>query len=168
MKKRMQLILVILALIAALSLVTGSVAAKATKTEWTGTSTLGPVIDPGIWTFPDGNVHIRGLVQELYAVVDDPRAGGREIVVANANWDADFAGPIWGTSHVQVDYEGGGVWEGTFTGMNHADGSQSARFEYQGTEGSVRGLKMFGTVERPADPNSPGIATGIILDPHGE
>ena len=168
MKKQRLLILVILALIAALALVTGSVAAKATKTEFTGTTSFGAVIDPGVWTFPGGNVHVRGLVQTAYLVADDPRVTGTETVVANANWDANTAGPVWGTSHIEVDYGGGGVWEGTFTGEFYPDGSHSVRFVAHGIEGSVEGLKMSGTVVFTADPTAPGISTGIILDPHGD
>lgn len=168
MKRQKRMILAILALIVALALVTGSVAAKATKTEFAGTTSFGEVIDPGVWTFPGGNVHIRGVVQTAYLVADDPRVTGTETVFGNANLDAFSAGRAWGTSHIEVAYEGGGVWEGTFTAEFYADGSHSVKFVAHGIEGSVEGLKMSGTVVFPADPTAPGISSGIILNPHGD
>jgi hypothetical protein len=168
MKRQRHLILVVMALIAALAFLTGPVAAKATKTEFTGTDTRGAVTDPGILTFPDGNVHLRGMVLELHIQATDPRVTGPETVVANANLDAYGAGPVWGTSHLEVDYGGGGIWEGTWNGKIHADGSESIRFVAHGIAGSVEGLKMSGSLEFPADPTAPGILAGRILAPHGD
>ncbi len=164
--RRQRLLVVILAVVTALVLVTGTVAAKATKTEFTGVSTAA-VIDPGVMTYPDGNVHIRGMVLEVYLEADDTRVEGTETVVGNANLDANGAGPVWGTSHIEVDYGGGGVWEGTFTGKFYADGTYSHTYVAHGIEGSVEGLEMRGTVVFPPDPTQPGISTGTILDPHG-
>jgi len=162
MKKR---ILVLMALTAALLLVAGPVAAKATKTPYTADYFFYPPTDPGTWTNPDGNVHVRGLVHiNRIENATDLRVEGWDTIVVNANWDANMVGPMWGTFTVEPDI-GGGLWEGTWTGMVHADGTVSVRVVGHGT-GGFEGLKVFTFVESPAL-GAQGSITGYILDPHG-
>jgi hypothetical protein len=167
MKGKRQLIFVIVAFIAAFALVTGSVAAKATRTEYIGINTRLPPLDMGTWTYPGGNVHMRGMVIQIYQEATDPRCTGLKTGIANANWDENMTGRVWGTARLVVD-GGGGVWEGTFYGVIHADGSESVRATVHGIEGPVKGLKIKAVGEFPADQSQPGIETGVILDPHGE
>jgi len=160
MKKH--LMLVILALIAALLLVTGLVAAKAMVVEFTGTLT--PVgFYPGTVTNPDGNIHIRGEIEEFRVDATDPRVSGTMSVVINANWNSSGVGPMRGTYRLDSV---GGFWEGTWTGMRHADGSISVRNVGHGRE-DFEGLKVWTTIEFPSLEGD-GTMSGHILDPHGE
>lgn len=154
--------LVILALIAALLLVTGLVAAKAMVAEFTGTLESG-VFDPGTVTNPDGNTHIRGGNEEFRVDATDPRVSGTMSVVINANWDSSGVGPMWGTYRLD---SADGFWEGTWSGMRHADGSISVRNVGHG-RGGFEGLKVWTTIEFPSL-GEDGTMSGRILDPHGE
>ena len=168
MKKRKTFVWVVLTLIVMLGLSAGSVMAEATKTDFAGTSILVDIPDWGIWTFPGGNVHVRGLVQVLAQEATDPRLSGINTTVINGNWDSNFSGPMWGTNRLEVEYGGGGVWEGTWTGMHGAEGEASFLTSVaHGVAGSVQGLKLEVEVVFPAD-GGPAIVTGTILDPHGE
>ncbi len=164
MKRHRRAMWVALALIGLLLLATGSASARATRTEYTGIETAGPLIEPGKWTYPNGHVHVRGLVQELYDVTDDARVTGTLILVANSNLDANMvAGNLWGTWSREVVCDGGGVWEGTWTGQQYADGTGIVHGVGHGVSGCAKGLELRQTVEYPS-----GTITGIILDPHGE
>jgi hypothetical protein len=57
-------------------------------------------------------------------------------------------------------------WDGTFTGKRYADGASSIHVEAHG-QGDLEGLLIFVDIEFPGL-FLPGIATGYILDPHGE
>jgi len=149
--------LVILAVIGALLMVPGLVGAKATRYYLTGTETLDHIVDPGTWTFPDGNIHVRGFVQLYEDDCSDPRVSGWNTVVVNADWDVNWAGPMWGTFTVRSDEEV--TWEGTWTGKAYADGSSFIRAQGHG-RGPYEGLKYFVTIES-------GKMSGYILDPHG-
>lgn len=78
-------------------------------------------VDPGTWTFPGGNVHIRGMVNTYEEVSPDPRNVGINTVTVNANWGPDYTGPMWGTFS-NATYEGG-LWEGHWNGTMTAEGS---------------------------------------------
>lgn len=164
MKKR---VLVLIAVMAALLLVAGPVAAKATMTEFTGTETPRPIpVDPGTVTFPGGNIHIRGLVAVDDEVSDDPRMTGEATVYANANLDADGFGRLWGTWTLTPEPFEEGSWVGTFTGTFHADGSKSFRCVGDG-RGAFEGLETMFTIEY-APGALVGQSSGRILDPHGQ
>jgi len=144
-----------------------SVKAKARVTYFIGTETSGPILDFGTWTFPGGNILVRGFVHVWYDDCDDPRVSGTNTVVANVNSDATTGvGTMWGTFS-SVSVVEGGWWEGTWTGKFHADGSSSVRAVGHG-RGLFEGLKAKMTVEFSPDPAEPGIISGYILDPHGE
>lgn len=168
MNRRKTFVWVIVTLIVILGLSAGPVMAEPTKSDLTGTSILVEIPDWGIWTFPGGNVHVRGLVQEQAQEATDPRLSGINTTVINGNWDCNYSGPMWGTNRIEVDYGGGGVWEGTWTGMHGAEGEASfLRSVGHGVAGSVQGLRLEVEVVFPAD-GGPAILTGTILDPHGE
>ena len=168
MKRPRKFVWVVLTLVAILALSAGPVVAKATETDFAGNSILIDIPDWGIWTFPDSNVHVRGFVQEQAQQSTDPRVSGVDTMVINGNWDSEFSGPMWGTNRLEVDHEGGGVWEGTWTGMHGAEGEASfLKGVGHGVAGSVQGLKLEVEVVFLADGRS-AIVTGTILDPHGE
>jgi hypothetical protein len=169
MKTHRRTIWVTLALIGMLLFATGSAAAGATMTEYTGKEYLVQVINPGEWTFPNGNVHLRGAIQEFRDETDDPRITGNFTIVANANWDANGAGNSWGTYRRVVVCEGGGdgIWEGTWTAKHYAGGGSTVHGVGHGISGCVEGLKQKQTVEFPG-PGQFGAVTGRVLDPHGE
>jgi hypothetical protein len=148
----------ILTLIVVLFIVPGSAIAKSTMTSCTGTETLVDVLDPGIWTFPDGRIHVRGMVMQYEEVSSCPQLAGINTVTMNANWDANEVGPIWGTARPET--HDGGVWEVTWTGKTYADGSSAYRAVGHGVAGSVEGLhaQLYATN---------GEWTATILDPHG-
>jgi hypothetical protein len=95
--------------------------AAAEKTEFQCTETGVAMLNPGTWSFPDGNVHIRGMVQLLREEAPDPRSVGDNTVVVNANWRSDGTGPMWGTWRLETDE--GGLWEGTWAGQMTEQGS---------------------------------------------
>ena len=168
MKKRKTFVWVVLTLIVMLGLSAGPVMAEPAKTDFAGTSILVDIPDWGVWTYPGGNVRVRGLVQEQAQEATDPRLSGINTTVINGNWDSDFSGPMWGTNRIEVDYGGGGVWAGTWTGIHGAEGEASfLRGVGRGVAGSVLGLRFEVEVVYPAD-GGPAIVTGTILDPHGE
>jgi hypothetical protein len=169
MKRYGRTIWVALALVNMLVLATGSASALATMTEYTGIEYLVQVHNQGEWTFPNGNVHVRGAVHEYYDETDDPRITGHFTIVANVNWDANGAGNSWGTYRRVVDCEDGGVgiWEGTWTGKHYAGGGNTIHGVGHGISGCVEGLKQKQTVESPGA-GQVGTVTGRVLDPHGE
>jgi len=90
-----------------------------------------------------------------------PQIAGINTVTVNFNVDASFSGPMWGTSHAETGYAGGGIWEGTWVGRLNADGSSSYQAVAHGVSGSVAGLRMMLTADN-------GEWTATILDPRGE
>ena len=114
-------------------------AAAAEKTEYQCTETLVAILDPGTWSFPDGNLHIRGMVQLFREEAPDPRTVGNNTVVVNTNWRPDGTGPMWGTFRMETDE--GGLWKGTWAGKMTEGGSF-----YQGVGdgfGLYAGMKLF-------------------------
>lgn len=170
MKQHKALASVVVMLIALSLLSVQVVSAQATFTTCEGDFIPGEILDPGIWTYPGGNWHVRGMVgtyqQEMPG--SDPRCSGLNTVVTNANWDIGGAGPSWGTFHVvpneYSNYTGG--WDGTWTGMSYADGSASIHVVGHGY-GDLDGLQVFVDISFPGL-FQPGTASGYILDPHGQ
>jgi hypothetical protein len=140
----------------------GTIAARATFTECEGTEVLLGHPDPGIATFPDGNMHIRGMVSLYQESSSCDEIGGTSTVTMNANFDANFTGPMWGTARSESPL---GVWEGTWQGRISPDGSCSYEAVSHGLSGAVAGLTMKLTADCSGAPTT---FTATILDPHGE
>ncbi len=135
--------------LAALLLFAVPAAAAAIVTEFTETEVC-PVApsNPGTLTFPDGNVHVRGMVFVCTDTASDSRLSGTNTIVINANWDAQMLGPVWGTFHL---VNAGGEWAGTWEGMATPSGLQlhgtgagtggyeGLRFWLDGASGSYQG-----------------------------
>jgi hypothetical protein len=158
MKMRTLAVWVILTLVAVLLAAPASVSARAVRTHCTGSEIQLGVLDPGLWTYPGGNIHVRGMVMQYQEVADCPQMVGINTVTINANWDANYAGPIWGVAQLVTD--DGGVWKSMWAGSTYADGGSEYRAVGHGVAGSVQGLhmKLFATN---------GQWTATILDPHG-
>jgi hypothetical protein len=80
------------------------------------------ICEPGLMTFPGGNIHIRGMVQYYENVnATDNRLLGINRITGNMNFDSSMTGPGWGTFHNQSSlYDG--YWEGTFSAVMYEDG----------------------------------------------
>jgi hypothetical protein len=168
MKQHKALALVLVTLMALSLLPVQAVSAEATFTTCQGGFVPVGMLDPGTWTYPGGNVHLRGMValyqQDMPG--SDPRCSGLNTVTTNANWDAYGAGPSWGTFHVVLAEGSSDGWDGTWTGMSYADGSASIRVVGHGY-GDLEGQHVFVNITFPGL-FEPGTASGYILDPHGE
>jgi hypothetical protein len=161
MKARKLSLWILAALLVALLIAPGTIAAKAARIECTGTEVRSAVLDPGRWTYPDGNIHIRGMVSVYQEVSSCAEIGGFVTSTMNANWDANFVGPIWGTGHSENEY---GVWEGTWQGKISSDGRCSYEAVSHGVSGAVSGLKMMLTADCTDEVTT---YTATILDPRG-
>ena len=169
MKSKRVLVSVFLLLIIVTMLGPQSATAKAIRTKFTGTETMGDVIDPGTWLIlPNGGRHLRGYVAEAAENSTDPRLTGTATVVMNANLDPSLTGPFWGTFVLNVEpFQGcteGGSWQGAYAGKI----SYSQFYAYyhtviQGVSGCVEGMKVRFDADCFA-----GTYSGTILDPHGE
>jgi len=166
MKKIKALSFVLVAMIVLLPLPVQAASAQATFTPCEGILIPLGMIDPGRWTYPGGNMHVRDMVTEYQQNMNDPRCSGLTTVVTNANWDASGAGPFWGTSTMVIEGGGSDGWDGTWTGMKYADGSYFIHFIGHG-QGDLEGLLIFVDIEFPG-PFQIGKATGHLLDPRGE
>ncbi len=158
MNTQKRLILTIVTTLGVLLAFAAPIAAQASVTEFTGEdfcNSSNP-INPGIWTFPDGNVHVRGRVFMCREESSDPRNTGNNELVMNANWDSNMLGPMHGTFRMVTDE--GGVWVGTWEGLMTRSGYQ---YHATGTgQGRYEGMKIWvDTVN--------GVFQGRILDPHG-
>lgn len=163
MKGQKWFVWVVLALLVLLVVASGSVVAQAVRIECTGTEVRTDVLDPGVWTFPGGNIHVRGMVSQYQEEsVNCPQLAGVNVAAMNANWDANYVGPMWGTARLETDYAGGGAWEGRWNGALSADGC-TYRAVMHGVSGSVTGMKAF----LNADCTS-GSWTATILDPSAD
>ena len=156
MKTLVRLNLVIALCLAAFLPFAAAVQAKAIVYYFTGSESCVPT-SMGAWTYPDGNIHIRGMIFDCTEKSDSPFMAGRNTVVLNANLKAfpgamlGGIGPMWGTWAMAN-------WEGTFEGVMTADGSI---YHAQGNgTGPYRGMKQWVNTDH-------GILTGRILDPHG-
>lgn len=163
MKMQRRFMWVLLALVAVLVIAPGSVAAKASRIDCTGTESPPSVLDEGVWTFPGGNIHVRDRVSQYEEVSSVcPQLAGINTATMNANWNASFVGPMWGTALTETGYGGGGVWQGHWQGALSADGSCAYQAVMHGVSGSVAGMKA-----KLAADCSTGAWTATILDPHG-
>jgi len=155
--KKLSLIIIITVIAVAL-LIVGSAAAKASESTFNCSNNEEyETTDPGSWSFPDGNIHIRGMKQTARVVCDDTRLIGYNDITVNANWDANFTGPMWGKFTFRSDE--GGIFKGTWNGMMTADGSW---YNAVGNgSGEYEGLKLW--IDKEIDQT-----TGRILNPMGD
>ena len=168
MKQHKALALIVVGLIALSLLPVQAVSAQATFTACEGGFIPLGISDPGIWTYPGENMHVRGMVGQYqqYMPTSDPRCNGLNTVVTNANWDADGVGPSWGTFHVILEEGSPDGWDGTWTGMSYPDGSTTIQVVGRGY-GSLEGQQVFVDIAF-LSMYAPGVASGYILDPGGK
>ncbi|NIV37085.1 MAG: hypothetical protein GWN58_48935 [Anaerolineae bacterium] len=168
MKQHKALALVVVTLILLSLLPVQAVAAEATFTTCEGVLIPLGVLNPGTWTYPGGNTHVRGMVgmYKQYMPNSDPRCSGLTTSVRNANLDAYGVGPSWGTFQMVLEEGSSDGWEGSWTGMSYADGTISIRVVGHGF-GNLEGQHVFVDIAFPAM-FEPGVASGYILDPGGE
>lgn len=154
MKAKQLTIYMGIALLLCLVVVPAVASAKTNVKHCSGTESLIETLDPGVWTFPDGNIHMRGMVSEYAEEMNCPEVNGTNTVVMNANWDANYIGPMWGTNRLVTSYAGGGVWRGYWSGKLNPDGTLSYTGSSQGVSGSVDGLilKVHGYTNEPDGP----------------
>lgn len=149
-------------LIAGLALMTSTAEAQATRIAFTEES-LCTTTSMGTWTFPDGNIHIRGLTQVCDHPASIPQLDGTDCMVVNFNLDATGSGPAWITWRIETEGEDGGwegVWHGRVTGLLTSPFG-TGRGVGHGT-GIYEGQQYFSeTVITPAGTT----ATGYILVP---
>jgi hypothetical protein len=165
MKKK----IVIGALLVSLMLVAAvvPVAAKANKVQFTGVGEAGPLLNPGVCTFPGGNEHCRGMMLQSFNDMTDDRLDGVETLIINFNLrpappPAGVVGPWWGTSQIENH---DGYWTTSFTGGRDDQGIGHFRAVAHGY-GAYEGLKAFFTGSRVSpDPTSDFIISGYILEP---
>ncbi|MBE9473512.1 MAG: hypothetical protein IMY85_01380 [Chloroflexi bacterium] len=161
MKKKLFTILVFLALVLGLGVPLSQAMAGSPRTPvqaWEIPQCVDPDphpdCTPGEWTYPDGNMHVRNMVQIYNAIgINDDRLTGTNTLVVNANWDAFGFGPGWGTFHNQSAYYDG-YWEGTFAALMTSEGYVS-RIVGQGY-GEFDGLVIKATEVN-------GFLEGVIL-----
>jgi hypothetical protein len=93
-------------------------------------------------------------------------------VESNANWDAEFTGPIWGTFSIVLD-DDLGTWDGTFQGKRTLEDQQWVTLLHatgHGSGGAIDGMQLR-LVDRivvgcPLMCPNVGNVQGYILDPH--
>jgi len=139
-------------------IIAGSASAEASDTRFEcGPEGPAMTTDPGTWSFPDGNIHIRGMKQFSRVDCPDSRQVGTNYITVNANWDQSYHGPMWGTFTFISDE--GGKWTGTWNGQLTENGSW---YNASGKgQGIYAGMKLW--VDKEYDSTSMR-----ILDPHGE
>ncbi|MBN2390574.1 MAG: hypothetical protein JXR84_07620 [Anaerolineae bacterium] len=151
MKKRMIVIGVMLLLILAMST---TVSAQVVRIPFTSVGTLVEILDPGKWSYPGNNAHVRDMVELIRTESADERITGWHTLVANGNWDANGYGPIWGTFVLDVDaYDG--TWEGSYTGVIDENGL-SLRMQAHGY-GDLSDFRIEGTYLN-------GVTNGEIIE----
>lgn len=128
-------------------------------TPFTLTETTIRVVDPGQWRFlPDGNVHVRNRVNDYLETASDPRMNGTFRATTNANLDASWTGPTWGTFHADDGRAGwDGIWHGNFnfhTGSGDYDAVGHGSGEYAGLQVTEHCVYVYGV----------GTCTGRILE----
>jgi len=162
MKAKQLTALAVVSLVLILVIAPGSVGAGSTVTSCNGTEQNQVVLDHGTWVVRGDTLHGRGMVSTYEESADCPQLGGLNTVTMNANWDLNGVGPMWGSSRLVTDYNGGGVWEGTWQGAIGADVTCTYSAVSHGVSGSVRGLKSFVFANC-----SGGTFTANLLDPGG-
>jgi hypothetical protein len=169
----------------------------AEKTTITGTDTfdpyglLGPavgeIINPATITCPGyeptedpmlpcpagSRINTRGFTIKTRMVADSELITGWATIVINANFDAFYTGPAWGT--IRIDLDAGGTWEGNWEGIRVFDVDHwviPVHASGHGTAGLVDGM-IFKNVDVIVSPFEVVIAyfgnlQGTIIDPHSK
>ena len=116
--------------------------------------------------------HFRNGVVVSRINSDDARVAGWMTVVFNANLDANFEGPAWGTFSIDVD-DTEGTWEGTWQGLRVAEDeiwTAALKVQGKGFGGIVDGLKLMAEdqllVPTPLPLAYTGTIEGRIIDPN--
>ena len=157
MNRRKLSLLAAIAVLVILTLLTTPVSARSEVTKSPCTETYLETLDPGTMTFPDGNIHLRGMVNTYREESPDLRNVGFNTVTVNANWHADWTGPMWGTFRQVTDE--GGIWEGTWSGMVTDSGSGYHAI------GQGKGIYKGMTAKIS---NENGVCQVRIIDPAGD
>jgi len=118
-------------------------------------------------------IHFRDTLIVSRIDSSDARVAGWMTVELNANWDADFAGPLWGTFRIEVD-NSGGTWVGTWQGLRVAEGidywTGTLNVTGKGFGGVVDGLRMMSEDQLVSYTPMPiayfGFIQGRIIDPN--
>jgi len=139
----------------------GLIAGRAIVTPFTVTEIMGDTLEPGTYTFPDGNMHMRDVVKEcVWTGATDSRLNGTSRVVENGNFGKDMTGPMWGT--FRSAKRGSGTWDGVWAGYfnlaqvtGEYDGTGHGGGDYEGLQ-----LKVHCVYTGPG----PAACTGRILD----
>ena len=99
--------------------ITGTISAKATKTEVTGQATLTQVIDLQFFYDEAGGLHIRNLVLagDFSLTGDGINIEGTLIEEIIANLDETLSGPAHASFTVTIDGEETVIWEGHASGQ---------------------------------------------------
>ena len=133
-------------------------------TQFSGTETFGPVVNPGTMVLhDDGRLMIRGLVQMAHDETTDGRVTGEVTIEINANFDAaTFSGPMWGTGHV---VNAGGEWILTWVGRRTPEGHSTIQAVGRCVGGYAVLQARWNYSRSNPDPNAPMAITGFILEP---
>jgi len=116
--------------------------------------------------------HFRNTVIISRVDSTDTRMTGWMTVELNGNFDADFAGPLWGTFSIAVD--SGGTWEGTWQGLRVAEAinywTGTLHVIGQGFGGTVDGMKLMAEDQLVSFTPMPiayfGSIQGRVVDPN--
>jgi hypothetical protein len=196
--KARHLVIILFVLFLAGSMAPFAQTSAADKTQVSGTETFNPlglfgqpavgmIISPGTVLCPgfdptgdpmqpcppESRTHIRGFTIISRVEAADPRLSGWMTVELNANMDAEYTGPVWGTFSLALD--AGGTWDGTWQGRRSRVGDHwivPLHVSGQGTGGAVDGMKLM-VVDRIVVPTAAPIAytgtiEGRIVDPHSK
>jgi len=145
--------------------ITGTISAKATKTEVTGQASLTQIIDLQFFNDEAGGLHIRNLVLagNFSLTGDGINIEGTLIEEIIANLDETLSGPAHASFTVTIDGEETVIWEGHASGQ--AVGlSTSGKAVAQGS-GPFAGMKLKFSFEETSFLIYS--LEGHILDPHG-
>ena len=159
-----------IALLAAVALVVllsvGTAGAKPTKINFTGSEISIGTFDDGTETYPGGNYHVRDAVELFAFTATDPRVDGVNKITVNWNfkWMPEpvfVSGRMWGTF---VLTNGGGYWNGTWTGVRDMNGFSFFHMVGHGG-GGYEGLILVMDGERlTPDPTQPENYVGTIIE----
>ena len=161
MKRITIIICILLILVSAVLIPIRGATAKDNKTPFSGTKWITYLV-PGAYTYPDGTIHVRDQYMEFLIDTDESRMAGVEKVVANANWNADGIGPVWGT--FRLDVAPGSYWEGTFLGKLTEDGVFIKQVGVG--KGDLNGLTMRAAIYLDSSTYN-GVIEGVIIE-HGQ
>lgn len=163
-----KIILAVFACMMLLSVAVTPVAARGTRTTFTGTSYYIDELDPGEQWLEGDTYYIRGLEERYQVEASDPRMAGYSTDISSLNFTlADppvFGyGPIWGTSTTDPD-DSGGYWTCRAFGYRTQQG-----FNYHCA--TCRGHSAYGGLtarifyrREITDPSGPMDFYGVITD----